>query len=88
MKFRLNEHPSVWLFLVSLVILATSIVINVLYNWAIYALVAIFIAVAAVLVLGYSMVKDISLFMKQRSQYYEQHQEERDREDDDDEDRD
>lgn len=86
MKFRLDEHPSVWLFLVSLVILATSIVINVLYNWTIYALVAIFIAVAAVLVLGYSMVKDISMFVQKRNQYYASHPEER--EHDDDEDRD
>ena len=78
MKFRLDEHPSVWLFLVSLVILATSIVINVLYDWAIYALVAIFIAVAAVLVLGYSMVKDISMFVQKSNQYCPSSHEDRD----------
>ncbi len=73
MKFRLSEHPSIWLFLISLVVLGTTIVINVLYNWVIYALIAIFIAGAAVLVLGYSMIKDLANFSKERSRYYQTH---------------
>lgn len=73
MKFRISEHPSVLLFLISLVVLGVTIFINVLYNFAIYAVVAIFIAGAAVLVLGYSMIKDVSVFFKQRSEYIQRH---------------
>lgn len=73
MKFKINEHPSVWLFLISLVILASTIVLNVLYNWVIYAVVAIVLAGIAVIVLGYSMVKDILLFVKKRNEYYKDH---------------
>ncbi len=70
MKFKISEHPSIWLFLISLVILASTIVLNVMYHWTVYAIIAIVLAGLAVVVLGYSMIKDISLFVKQRKQFY------------------
>jgi hypothetical protein len=82
MKFKINEHPSVFLFLISLVILGVSIFLNVLYQWKIYSIVAIVLAGAAVIVLGYSMMKDISIYLKKKQQYDETHPNER--EDDDD----
>ena len=85
MKFHINEHPSIWLFLISLVILATTIVINVLYKWQIYTIVAIVLAGVAVVVLGYAMIKDLSDFSRKKSQYLASHPEEKD---DDDKDRD
>ena len=66
MRFRISEHPSVLLFLVSLVILGVSIFLCYLYKWVIYADVAIALAGLAVIVLGYSMVKDILLFEKKK----------------------
>lgn len=83
MKFKINEHPSIILFLVSLVILGTSIFINVLYNWAAYSIVAIVLAGLAVIVLGYSMIKDISIFLKKKNEYLETHRDEIIDEDDD-----
>jgi positive regulator of sigma E activity len=77
MKFRISEHPSVFLFLISLVILGISIFLNVLYQWKIYSIVAIVLAGIAVLVLGYSMVKDISSFLKKKSAYDENHVDEK-----------
>lgn len=76
MKFKFSEHPSIILFLISLVILGTTIFINVLYNWAIYAIVAIVLAGIAVIVLGYSMLKDISFFLKKKNEYLENHKDE------------
>lgn len=70
MKFKISEHPSIWLFLISLAILASTIVLNVMYHWTAYAIIAIVLAGLAVVVLGYSMIKDISLFVKQRKQFY------------------
>ncbi len=81
MKFKLNEHPSVWLFLTSLVILGISIFLNVLYQWKIYSLIAVILAGIAVLVLGYSLVKDLLLFAKEKEKYDATHPEEK--EDDD-----
>lgn len=73
MKFKFEEHPSVWLFLISLVIFGVTIFINVLYQWKIYSIIAIVLAGAAVLVLGYSMFKDLSMFFKKKNQYDETH---------------
>ncbi len=73
MKFKFDEHPSVWLFLISLVILGVTIFINILYQWKIYAVIAIVLAGVAVLVLGYSMVKDLTMFFKKKNQYDETH---------------
>lgn len=71
MKFKISEHPSVILFLVSLVILGVSIYINVLYKFAAYAIVAIVLAGMAVIVLGYTMIKDILLFEKKKNEIEE-----------------
>jgi len=73
MRFKLKEHPSIFLFLISLVILGISIFICYLYNWVVYADVAIALAGAAVLVLGYSMVKDILTFEKKKREYDSSH---------------
>ena len=73
MKFKFDEHPSVWLFLISLVILGVTIFINILYQWKISAVIAIVLAGVAVLVLGYSMVKDLTMFFKKKNQYDETH---------------
>lgn len=73
MKFKFDEHPSICLFLISLVILGVTIFINILYQWKFYAVIAIVLAGVAVLVLGYSMVKDLTMFFKKKNQYDETH---------------
>lgn len=73
MKFKFDEHPSIWLFLISLVILGVTIFINILYQWKFYAVIAIVLAGVAVLVLGYSVVKDLTMFFKKKNQYDETH---------------
>ncbi len=78
MKFKISEHPSVILFLVSLVILGISIFLNVLYQWKIYSIIAIVLAGGAVLVLGYSMMKDISIYLKKKNEYDERNRNQND----------
>ena len=53
MKFRLQEHPSVWAFLGALVLLAASFALAYIYHWKIYAVIPIPLAGIAVIVLGY-----------------------------------
>lgn len=77
MKFKISEHPSVFLFLISLVILGVSIFLNVLYQWKIYSIVAIILAGIAVIVLGYSMIKDIAIFLQNKNRYEETHKDEK-----------
>lgn len=66
MKFRLKDHPSFFAFLFSLVLLGGSFALAYRYQWKIYAVVPIFLAGAAVIILGYSFVKDILDFEKQK----------------------
>lgn len=67
MKFNLKDHPTVLLFFISLVLLATVIVFGFLFKWSVFVIPMIVIAGLAVLVLGFSMIKDISEFSKKKN---------------------
>ena len=78
MKFRLQEHPSVWAFLGALVLLAASFALAYIYLWKIYAVIPIPLAGIAVIVLGYSLIKDILDFEKKKNELESKEEEKHD----------
>lgn len=73
MKYNVKEHPQIFLFLIAVFMLIISIIINVIYNWVIYAVFMVVLAGIAVLVLGYSFFYDLYLFSKKKKKYDEEH---------------
>lgn len=84
MEFHFRDHPSIFLFLISLVLLGASIALCVLYDWAIYAVVAIVIAGVAVLVLGFSMVYDLAGLGNKKKKQPKKDEEKKEEENEDD----
>ena len=66
MKFKLSEHPSIFMFLISLVILGTTIFLNVMYKWKIYSIVGLVLSGIASLVLLFSVCLDIYHYLKKK----------------------
>ena len=66
MKFKLSEHMSIFLFLLSLVILGISIFIGYYYEWKIVAIAPIAIAGVACIVLLAATVYDYYSFFKKK----------------------
>lgn len=64
MKYSFKEHPQIFLFLISLIMLGISIWINILYNFAVYAVILLVLAGIATVVLGFSFFYDLYLFFK------------------------
>lgn len=69
MKYNLKEHPHIFMVLVALVLVGCSITIAALYDWSIFAIIAIVISGLVFLVLTYTFLKDLFLFLKQKKEY-------------------
>lgn len=73
MKFNIKEHPQIFLFLISLFMLILSIVLNVIYHFAIYAIFMLVLACIASAVLGFSFFYDLYLFCRKKNEYEATH---------------
>lgn len=77
MKYKLSEHPYIFMVLVALVLVICSITIAALYQWSPYAIVAIVISALGFIVLSYTFLKDLSIYFKQKRKYEESIQEQK-----------
>lgn len=82
MKFNIKEHPQIFLFLISLFMLILSIVLNVIYHFAIYAIFMLVLACIASAVLGFAFFYDLYLFCRKKNQYDAAHHHQKENEDD------
>ncbi len=75
MKYDLKEHPYLWALLCAFVLLAGSIALGYRYDWKVYAIIPIGLASLAVIILGYSFIKDLLDFEKKKEEWEKKEQE-------------
>lgn len=68
MKYDLKEHPYLLLSLAALFMAVVSFVVAYLYNWSVYALVAVGISGVGFLILFGSFIYDLVLFRKKKKE--------------------